>query len=68
MKALGVASFARQLAGELSPDEALAQAKAESRHYAKRQITWFDRQCPDWPRVASSAPAEDVLAAFSGAE
>jgi tRNA dimethylallyltransferase len=68
MKALGVASFARQLAGALSPGEALAQAQAETRRYAKRQITWFDRQCPDWPRVASAAPAEDILQALSGAE
>jgi tRNA dimethylallyltransferase len=51
MKALGVSSFARQLAGALSPAEALAEAQAESRRYAKRQITWFDRQCADWPRV-----------------
>jgi tRNA dimethylallyltransferase len=68
MKALGVASFARQLAGQLSPGEALAEAEAQTRRYAKRQITWFDRQCPDWPRVARSAPAAAVLAALSGAE
>ncbi len=61
MKALGVASFARQLACELAPAEALAEAQAETRRYAKRQITWFDRQCPDWPRVASGAPVQEVL-------
>jgi tRNA dimethylallyltransferase len=61
MKALGVASFARQLAGEASPAEALAEAQTETRRYAKRQITWFDRQCPDWPRVASGATVQEVL-------
>ena len=57
MKALGVASFGRQLAGELSPAQALAEAKAESRRYAKRQITWFSHQCPDWPRAAARTEA-----------
>ncbi len=62
MKALGVASFARQLAGQLGPAQALADAKAETRRYAKRQITWFNHQCPDWPRAA--ADTEDVLRAL----
>jgi tRNA dimethylallyltransferase len=62
MKALGVASFARQLAGQMGPAEALAEAKAETRRYAKRQITWFNHQCPDWPRAA--ADAEEVLRAL----
>ena len=64
MKALGVASFARQLTGQLGPDEALAEAKAETRRYAKRQITWFNRQCPDWPRAA--ADAEQVQRGLAG--
>ncbi len=51
MKALGVSAFADQLSGALSPEEALAQARMETRRYAKRQITWFDRQSPDWPRL-----------------
>jgi tRNA dimethylallyltransferase len=55
MKALGVASFADALASRLSPAEALAHAKAESRRYAKRQITWFNRQAADWPRIAGGA-------------
>jgi tRNA dimethylallyltransferase len=64
MKALGVASFTRQLAGQLGPAQALAEAKAETRRYAKRQITWFNHQCPDWPRAA--ADAEEVLRALQG--
>ena len=57
MKALGVVSFTRQLAGELSPAQALAKAKAETRRYAKRQITWFNHQCPDWPRASADTEA-----------
>jgi tRNA dimethylallyltransferase len=64
MKALGIASFARQLTGQLGPAEALAEAKAETRRYAKRQITWFNRQCPDWPRA--EADTDDVVRALRG--
>jgi tRNA dimethylallyltransferase len=44
MKALGVASFARHLAGEIPLDEALSLAQAATRQYAKRQTTWFRHQ------------------------
>ncbi|HEY2177943.1 MAG TPA: tRNA (adenosine(37)-N6)-dimethylallyltransferase MiaA [Caulobacteraceae bacterium] len=53
MKALGVAALAEALAGDLTPVEALAHAQAETRRYAKRQITWFDRQNPGWPRLSA---------------
>ncbi|HEY1446925.1 MAG TPA: tRNA (adenosine(37)-N6)-dimethylallyltransferase MiaA, partial [Caulobacteraceae bacterium] len=59
MKALGVASFAAALAGRLSETEAVSEAKAQTRRYAKRQLTWFNRQTPDWPRVAGGA--DEVL-------
>jgi len=54
MKALGVASFAAQLAGRLTSAEALTAAKAETRRYAKRQTAWFNTQAADWPRVPAS--------------
>ncbi len=53
MKALGVAPFAAHLRGETSLDAALNQARLDTRHYAKRQMTWFRHQTPDWPRVGS---------------
>ena len=56
MKALGVAPFAAHLRGEISLDEALAQARQDTRRYAKRQVTWFRNQVPDWPR----APGADA--------
>jgi tRNA dimethylallyltransferase len=51
MKALGVAPFAAHLRGEIDLDEAIAQARQDTRRYVKRQITWFRNQAPDWPRV-----------------
>ncbi len=56
MKALGVVPFAAQLKGELSPAAALTQAQADTRHYAKRQLTWFRNQTPDWPRAMAATP------------
>ena len=38
--------------GEISRAEALALGQQETRRYAKRQLTWFRNQTPDWPRVA----------------
>ena len=58
MKALGVKSFAAEIAGRASPADALAEAKAETRRYAKRQIAWFNHQAADWPRAdARESPA-----------
>jgi tRNA dimethylallyltransferase len=58
MKALGVAPFAAHLRGDIGLDEALAQARQDTRRYAKRQITWFRNQVPDWPRAQS---ADEVI-------
>ncbi len=48
MKALGVPHFIAMLKGELARDEAVQRAKAETRQYAKRQMTWFRHQMPGW--------------------
>jgi tRNA dimethylallyltransferase len=53
MKALGFAAFAAHLRGEIDRDEALAIARQETRRYAKRQMTWFRNQTPDWPRISA---------------
>ena len=58
MKALGVAPFAAHLRGGSTLDEALAWARQQTRNYAKRQITWFRNQVPEWPRRQS---ADDVI-------
>ncbi len=44
MKALGVPELRRHLAGEIGLDRAVAEAQRATRHYAKRQLTWFRHQ------------------------
>lgn len=52
-RAIGVPEIAAMLAGEIDRATALARAQAATRHYAKRQYTWFRHQPPlEWPRVA----------------
>jgi tRNA dimethylallyltransferase len=41
MKALGVPSFLAVLEGEMKMDQAIRQAKTQTRQYAKRQYSWF---------------------------
>jgi tRNA dimethylallyltransferase len=48
MKAHGVPWLRRHLEGEISLAEAVEQGKRDTRHYAKRQATWFRHQLPDW--------------------
>ena len=43
MQAIGYKEFLSSLTGECSVDEAIAQVQQASRHYAKRQLTWFRR-------------------------
>jgi tRNA dimethylallyltransferase len=58
MKALGVTPFAAHLRGEISVSDALAQARTDTRHYAKRQTTWLRHQTSEWPRVEAVEAAE----------
>jgi tRNA dimethylallyltransferase len=51
MRAHGVPSLAAHLRGALSLDEAAAAAKSDTRHYAKRQLTWLKRNMIAWRRV-----------------
>lgn len=51
MKAHGVPALIRHLRGELSLEEAAAIGRADTRHYAKRQFTWFRHQLPEFEWV-----------------
>ncbi|QTC92666.1 tRNA (adenosine(37)-N6)-dimethylallyltransferase MiaA [Brevundimonas goettingensis] len=51
MKAVGVREFAAHLAGETPLETAIDQVRQATRNYAKRQLTWFRNQTPDWPRA-----------------
>jgi tRNA dimethylallyltransferase len=61
MKAHGVPWLIRYLAGEISLTAAAAEAKKDTRHYAKRQFTWFRHQLADWPRVDPAAACEALM-------
>lgn len=51
MKAHGVPALVRHLRGELSLEEAATIGRADTRHYAKRQFTWFRHQLPEFEWV-----------------
>jgi tRNA dimethylallyltransferase len=51
MKAHGVPPLIRHVRGELTLAEAAAIGRADTRHYAKRQFTWFRHQLPDFAWV-----------------
>jgi len=61
MKAHGVPWLIRHLAGEITLDEAARHAKLDTRHYAKRQFTWFRHQLGDWPRLPPEGALEMLL-------
>ena len=44
MQGLGYKEIAAYLAGEISLDEAIYILKRDTRHFAKRQLTWFRRE------------------------
>jgi tRNA dimethylallyltransferase len=51
MKAHGVPALIRHLAGEITLQEAAVIGRADTRHYAKRQFTWFRHQLPEFEWV-----------------
>ena len=51
MRALGVAPLAAHVAGKLGLEEAVALSKAETRQYAKRQLTWSRRNMITWKPI-----------------
>ena len=55
MKAQGVPALIRHLNGEITLDEAATVGRADTRHYAKRQFTWFRHQLPEFEWVKSEA-------------
>jgi tRNA dimethylallyltransferase len=65
MKAHGVPALIRHLEGELTLEEAAAIGRADTRHYAKRQFTWFRHQLPEfeWMTPEAAGPWLDAAAA-----
>lgn len=48
MKAIGLPELLAHLRGEMSLDEAVTRAKAATRQYIKRQLTWWRGQMAHW--------------------
>jgi tRNA dimethylallyltransferase len=48
MRALGVAPLLDLLSGKITREEAVERAKAETRQYAKRQVTWLRSNMSAW--------------------
>ncbi len=67
MKAHGVPALIRHLAGDISLEEATAAGQADTRHYAKRQFTWFRHQLPEFSWTAPEAASGAVRAVFAAA-
>jgi len=58
MKAHGVPALIRHLKGEISLAEAATIGATDTRHYAKRQFTWFRHQLAEFAWVAPARAAE----------
>ena len=65
MKAHGVPALIRHLKGEITLDEAAAIGRADTRHYAKRQFTWFRHQLPEFEWVTPEQAAVWLQNPFS---
>ena len=52
MKAHGVPALIEHLAGHITLDKAIKIGRVDTRHYAKRQFTWFRHQLPEFEWTA----------------
>jgi len=68
MKALGVPQLMAYLRGEQDLESARSEAQTLTRRFAKRQMTWFRNQTPDWERVdaqQTQSAVEKILTKFA---
>lgn len=54
MKALGVPELLAHLHDKLTLQDATSKAQQSTRNYAKRQVTWFKNQFPNWKIIEST--------------
>ncbi|MGA8613917.1 MAG: tRNA (adenosine(37)-N6)-dimethylallyltransferase MiaA [Xanthobacteraceae bacterium] len=62
MKAHGVPWLVRHLNGEIALEQAVEEAKRDTRQYTKRQATWFRNQLPDFAWVEPERALAEVEA------
>lgn len=62
MQGIGYKEIIKYIEGEISFDEAVNILKRDTRHFAKRQITWFKHQCEDgiWIDVSNYKNLKDL--------
>ncbi|HET7850205.1 MAG TPA: tRNA (adenosine(37)-N6)-dimethylallyltransferase MiaA [Pseudolabrys sp.] len=65
MKAHGVPWLIRQLRGDIDLAAAAEGAKMDTRRYAKRQLTWFRNQMPDWTWIEPEKAAKELIGQLS---
>jgi tRNA dimethylallyltransferase len=65
MKAHGVPALIRHLRGEIGRVEAATIGQADTRHYAKRQFTWFRHQLPEFSWVRPEDAGSWLASALS---
>ena len=62
MQAIGYKEFVAALQGHITIEEAADQVRQASRHYAKRQLTWFRRNSAiHWLRRGQGIGTEEIL-------
>ena len=64
MKAHGVPALIRYLSGGITLAEAAGIGRADTRHYAKRQFTWFRHQLPEFEWVRPDEAREAAYSRF----
>lgn len=60
MKAIGMREISAYLSGDLSLEQAIADAQTQTRRYAKRQMTWYRGQMQHWPAYDPDKAVEAV--------
>ena len=65
MQGLGYKEIIASLEGEYDPEEAIRRIKRDTRHFAKRQLTWFRREKEViWVEKPTFAYDEEAMIAF----
>lgn len=63
MQAIGYKEFLNALSGRCTVEDAVKDVQQASRHYAKRQLTWFRRNpAITWLRRAAGENTDEILA------
>ena len=68
MRGHGVPWLIKALQGEMTLGEAVERSKQDTRHYAKRQFTWFRHQAQGWAWMTPEEASASLRDAFERGE